>query len=147
MPAKEISLSNASHNKLFYFVANVVVYRDVDKKCLLLKRSENEKVHPGKYCVPGGKLEWNELLLREVKEETGLLIHNKLCYINSVGFIRPDGIPVVLTKFAARYKAGDVVLEKGSFTDHAWVDDSDVGEYDCIQGIAQEIQEAIAMFK
>ena len=88
-----------------------------------------------------------KLLLREVKEETGLLIHNKLCYINSVGFIRPDGIPVVLTKFAARYKAGDVVLEKGSFTDHAWVDDSDVGEYDCIQGIAQEIQEAIAMFK
>src|SRR3989338_971545 len=157
MLAKEISLNHASQNKLFYFVANVVVYRDSDKKCLLLKRSMQEKVHPGKYCVPGGKLEWNDLplerptrangdvldfedaieklLLREVEEEAGILIHDDLHYINSVAFIRPDGIPVVLAKFAARYKSGDVVLEKGSFTDYAWVNASEIAGFDCIQGI------------
>lgn len=169
MAAQEISLDNAHYNKLFYFVANVVVYRDSDKKCLLLKRSEKEKVHPGKYCVPGGKLEWNDLpvdsptrmngdvldyqdaieklLLREVQEEAGLMIHDDLHYINSVAFIRPDGIPVILAKFAARYKEGDVVLEQGSFTDHVWVDASEALDYECIQGIAQEVQETIQMFK
>ena len=169
MPAQEISLKDASHNKLFYFVANVVVYRDSDKKCLLLKRSEKEKVHPGKYCVPGGKLEWGDLplenptrrngdvldyedaieklLLREVQEEAGIGIHEHLHYINSVAFIRPDGIPVILAKFAARYKDGEVVLEKGSFTDYAWVDALEVEGCDCIQGIAQEVKEVIHMFK
>jgi 8-oxo-dGTP pyrophosphatase MutT (NUDIX family) len=57
MKALKISLDNAKKDKLFYFVANVIIYRDSDKKCLILKRSETEKVHPSKYCVPGGKLE------------------------------------------------------------------------------------------
>ena len=56
MPANKISLQNAKKDKLFYFVANVVIYRENDGKCLILKRSEREKVHPGKYAVPGGKL-------------------------------------------------------------------------------------------
>lgn len=91
MRAEKISLEKAKEDKLFYFVANVVVWRESDGRCLLLKRSESEKVHPGKWCVPGGKLEWaqldithptringdaldfenavEELLAREVKEE------------------------------------------------------------------------------
>lgn len=63
MPAEKISLQNAKENKLFYFVANVVIYRSSDARCLILKRSVEEKVHPGKYCVPGGKLEWEQLNL------------------------------------------------------------------------------------
>jgi len=57
MKAENISLDNAKQNKLFYIVANVVIYRESDQRCLILKRSETEKVHPSKYCVPGGKLE------------------------------------------------------------------------------------------
>src|SRR3989344_5653301 len=134
-PAEYISLKDAKEDKLFYFVANVVVYRDSDKKCLILKRHEREKAHPNKYAVPGGKLEWanmpinkptrmngdvidfenavENLLKREVKEEAGIEIEDKLHYINSVGFIRPDGIPVILVKFSAKYKSGDVKLEEG----------------------------------
>src|SRR3989344_1281356 len=98
MPADKISLENAKEDKLFYFVANVVVYRDSDKKCLILKRDQREKVHPGKYAVPGGKLEWinldlknptrmngevidfenavENLLKREVEEEAGIKIES-----------------------------------------------------------------------
>ena len=61
MKATKISIDNAKKDKLFYFVANVIIYRSSDKKCLILKRSETEKVHPSKYCVPGGKLEWKDL--------------------------------------------------------------------------------------
>jgi ADP-ribose pyrophosphatase YjhB (NUDIX family) len=167
--AKKISLKDAKKNKLFYFVANVVVYRAKDKRCLILKRHEREIVHPGKYAVPGGKLEWKDLdlknptryngdvldfedmiaklLVREAKEEAGVNIEKEIYFINDVTFVRPDGIPVVLVKFAARYKSGKVKPEKGSFTDYVWVNEKEVKNYPCIKGIAQEVKKTIEIFK
>lgn len=169
MPAEKISLQHAKEDKLFYCVANVVVYREHDARCLILKRSEQEKVHPGKWCVPGGKLEWaqlditkptrmngdvfdfedaiEELLAREVREEAGIEIERELKYINSIAFVRPDGIPAILIKFAAKYKGGDVVFEDGAFVDHAWVNEDEVKKYECIQGIPEEIAKTIDIFK
>lgn len=168
MPADKISIDNAKQDKLFYFVANVVVYRESDKRCLILKRSEREKVHPWKYAVPGGKLEWKDLpldkptrmngdvidfedaiedlLKREVLEEAGIEIHRKLFYLNNVAFVRPDGIPVILVKFAAKYKSGEVIPEPGGFTDFAWVDKEEVKNYNCIEGIHDEVRKTIELF-
>lgn len=169
MPAEKISLQNAKEDKLFYFVANVVVYRESDGRCLILKRSEHEKVNAGKWCVPGGKLEWaqlditkptkmngnvldfedavEELLVRETKEEAGIVIERELRYINSVAFVRPDGIPTILIKFATKHKKGDVVLEDGAFIDHAWVNEEEARKYECIQGIPEEIAKATEIFR
>jgi 8-oxo-dGTP pyrophosphatase MutT (NUDIX family) len=168
MPAKKISIENAKPDKLFYFVANAVVYRESDKKCLILKRDEREKVHPGRYGMPGGKLEWSDmdiakptrvngdvldfenaveaLLKRETKEEAGIEIEDSIIYINSVAFIRPDETPVVLMKFAAKYKSGEVILEKGGFTDYAWVDAEEVKKYPCIDGVEEEVARTIRIF-
>ena len=162
MPAKKISIDNAKKEKLFYFVANVVVYREEDGRCLILKRDEREKAHPGKYAVPGGKLEWKDLpiekptringdildyedsveklLKREVLEEAGIEIENEFTYINSVAFIRADEIPVILVKFAAKYKSGEVIPERGGFTDYSWVNEEEVKNYDCIEGIKEEVK-------
>jgi ADP-ribose pyrophosphatase YjhB (NUDIX family) len=169
MKAKHISIENAKTNKLFYIVANVVIFRPQDQRCLILKRDEREKAHPGKYAVPGGKLEWEDLdmgnptrmngdvfdfenaiedlLRRETKEEAGIDIFTDFKYINNVAFIRPDGIPVMLVKFAAQYKSGEVVLEKGAFTDHAWVNAEEVQKFDCIMGVKEEVVETIRMFQ
>ncbi len=46
MPAEKISLHNAKQNKLFYFVANAVVYRESDGRCLVLTGYER-KSPPG----------------------------------------------------------------------------------------------------
>lgn len=168
MPAEKISLKYAKKNKLFYFVANVVVYRKKDERCLILKRDEREKVHPGRYVVPGGKLEWKDLdikhptringdildfegavedlLVRETREEANVEIDNKFYYLNSVAFVRPDEVPVMLIKFAAKYKSGEVVLEKGAFTDYAWVNEEEVKKYSCVDGIPKEIAETIKFF-
>jgi 8-oxo-dGTP pyrophosphatase MutT (NUDIX family) len=168
MVAGKISIENAKRDKLFYFVANAVVYREGDGRCLILKRSDREKVHPGKYAVPGGKLEWKDLdisrptrlngdvldyqdaveklLAREVAEEAGIEIDPGLSYINSVAFIRPDEIPVVLVKFACRYRSGEVRLEKGSFSDYAWVNAQEVKGYPCIEGIPEEVAQTIRLF-
>ncbi len=168
MPAEKISTEHAKQNKLFYFVANVLVYRE-DGRCLILKRHEREKAHPGKYATPGGKLEWKDLdlnnptrmngdiydfvgaledlLKRETREEAGIELHDDFKYITSVAFVRADGIPVMMVKLAAKYKSGDVVLEEGGFTDHAWVNVDEVEQYDCLKGIKEEVKKAIELFK
>jgi len=169
MPAKKISLDNAKKDKLFYFVANVLVYREKDARCLILKRDSREKVHPGRWGTPGGKLEWNDfdlanptrlngdvidfenaiedLLRREAKEEAGIELGDEFVYINSNMFIRPDETPVVLVKLGAQYKSGDVVLEKDAFTDHAWVNAEEVKNYECIDGICDEVAQTVSLFQ
>lgn len=169
MPAEKISLQNAKQDKLFYFVANVVIFREEDGRCLILKRSAREKVHPGKYAVPGGKLEWNQLdttrptrmngevfdfenaveklLKREAEEEANVEIEGELKYLNSVAFVRPDEIPVVLVKFAAKYKSGEVKPEPGAFDEFAWVNAEEVKNYDCILGVPEEIERTIKLFQ
>jgi ADP-ribose pyrophosphatase YjhB (NUDIX family) len=168
MPAERISIDKAKPDKLFYFVANAVVFRPSDGRCLILKREMRETVHPGKFAVPGGKLEWadmdlahptrmngdvfdfegavEKLLVREIKEEAGIDVVSEMKYLNSVAFVRPDGIPVVLVKFAMKYAGGDVKLEEGSFADFAWVNAEEVARYDCIEGIAEEVKNAIKLF-
>ncbi len=169
MPAEKISLEHAKQDKLMYFVVNAVVYRESDSRCLILKRSMSEKVHPGRYAVPGGKLEWaqfdcskptrvngdvldfenalEDLLTREVSEEAGITIQTQLAYLNSVFFIRPDGIPVILIKMAAKYNNGEVKLEEGAFDDFAWVNEEEIKSYECIDGIAEEVVRTINLFK
>ena len=167
--AKKISIDFAKKNKLFYFVANVVVFRESDGRCLILKRHPREKVHPGKYAVPGGKLEWEDLdlknptryngdvidfedmvfdlLAREAKEEAGIEIEREIHFINDVVFVRPDEIPVVLVKFAAKFKKGKIKLEKDAFTDYAWVNEKEVKKYPCIEGVAEEVKKTILLFR
>jgi len=169
MPAERISLDRAKSDKLFYVVANVVVWRPEDGRCLVLRRSAAEKVHPGKWCVPGGKLEWadldiakptrlngevldfegavEKLLVRETREEAGIEIGPDLSYVNSVAYVRADGVPTLLVKFAARYRSGEVSTEKGSFDGHAWVNAEEVKKLDCILGVPGEVAKAIGIFE
>ncbi len=169
MPAERISLDAAKSDKLFYVVANVVVWRPADGRCLLLRRSAREKVHPGKWCVPGGKLEWadldlskptrlngevldfedavEKLLARETREEAGVEIDPQLTYINNVAYVRADGVPTLLIKFAARYLSGEVRTERGSFDGHAWVNAEEVKKLDCIQGVPAEVAKTISIFE
>lgn len=55
-----------------------VLLTDVEDKILILKRSTNSKTNPGKWELPGGKVDQGEsfdkALIREVYEETNLKI-------------------------------------------------------------------------
>jgi ADP-ribose pyrophosphatase YjhB (NUDIX family) len=169
MKAKSIHIDKAKQNKLFYVVANVVVYREKDQRCLILKRDENETAHPGKWVCPGGKLEWENLDInnpsringdvldyedaierlcrREAKEEANIELQGPFKFINTNAYIRPDGIPSVSIKFAAKYMSGDIKLEQGAFTDHAWVNEREVLDYTCVLGIPEEVATTIELFK
>lgn len=144
-------------NKLHYVVATCIIVKD--GRYLITKRNENEKAFPGKWTVPGGKLEVSEyidkkpdtkeghwynvvenLIKREVKEEVNLDIEDPE-YCSSISFIRPDNLPVIILSFYAKYKAGQIKLEP-SLTDHAWVSLEEVKDYDLIAGIREEIEMA-----
>ncbi|UCG95291.1 MAG: NUDIX domain-containing protein [archaeon] len=139
-------------NAHYIAVTGIVVK---DGKFLLTKRSSGEKAFPNMWTVPGGKLHLNDyiskpkdtsdawynvledLLRREVKEETGLDIKN-IRYLTSLSFIRPDGVPVVVLSLYADHASGDVIKTEEA-VDHAWVTLEEAKSYDLIDGIYDEL--------
>jgi len=61
-----------------YIISVYAILRNEKGEFLLLRRSQNSHSNPGKWDLPGGKLNHRELLeeaiLREVWEETGISI-------------------------------------------------------------------------
>lgn len=162
----KISLQAAKENKLFYFVVTGVIYHPKLKKCLILQRSKKEITHPGLWGVTGGKLEWadlegnsitrknfdvldwegliEKLIGREAKEESGLEVTDPR-YLDSVVYLRPDGVPTVCFKFAVKYRKGRVKIPP-EFDDFAWVSSGEVRKYKCIQGIPSEVTKTILLY-
>lgn len=142
--------------KAHYVVATCIVVKD--GKYLLTKRADWEKAFPGKWTVPGGKLEskdyidspydtqegkqWynicERLVIREVREEAGIEIKD-IRYVTNLTFIRPDGIPTFIISLYADYAGGEVKLSE-DMTEYAWVSLEEAKKYDLIDGIYHEIE-------
>ena len=145
---------NMEEQHLHRVTGTVIIYRP-DRTYLITKRSRSRKVFPGKWVVPGGGLEvqdyihdkpthglqWygalEKTLRREVKEEVNLEI-GEVKYLLDLVFVRPDGIPVLTLSFYAPYKSGEVKINEES-EDFAWIQADEVGSYDLIKGIDEEI--------
>lgn len=140
--------------KAHYLVVTGIILKE--GKYLIAKRSEKEKAFPGQWTVPGGKLElddyakrekdtsahwyniFEDLLRREVLEETGLKIKN-LRYLTSLSYIRSDNIPTIIVSLYADHHEGEVALAP-ELTDHAWVTLEEAKEYELIEGIYEELE-------
>jgi len=141
--------------KAHYVVVTGIIVKD--RKYLITKRAPSELAWPNKWTVPGGKLEakdyeereadtnagqWynvcENLLRREVMEETGLKIKN-IKYLTNLVFRRPDNIPVVVISLFADHHEGEVKLCE-DMTEHAWVTVEEAKNYDLIDGIYEEIE-------
>ena len=142
-------------DKAHYVVATGIIVKD--GKYLITKRSDNEKAFPGKWTVPGGRLEikdykqrkpdtnaglWynicEDLVRREVLEETSLEIKD-IKYLTSLVFERPDGIPTVIISLFADHHKGEVKL-CDELVDHKWVSLEEAKNYDLIDGIYEELE-------
>ena len=162
-----ISVSEAKQDKLQYVVANFVVVNKENKTVLLLQRSHREKVHPGKWAFPGGKLEHeniaemiqsegvdpldgvdnvlSKLAEKETKEEVGLSVNGESNRIikNKV-FVRPDGVPVFMVTLMTQYEGGEVKLEEG-IEAAVWVTAEELDNYNCISGVQDEARVALSL--
>lgn len=145
------------HEELHRIVTTTIIYNE--GKYLITKRAPHKKVHPNKWTVPGGGLEVNDYintpsstkgapqwygaleksLRREIKEEVGLEIE-KPEFLVDLTFIRPDGIPVIVFSYFAKYISGEIKMDEDS-VDFKWVTVEEAREYDLIDGIWEEISD------
>lgn len=127
-----------------------------DNKFLITHRSLSKKRFPGKWTVPGGKLEtkdyvdlpkdtefyWynvlEKVLRREVLEEVGLKIKN-IEYVTSLATVHKDSNPSLVISCMANYVSGKVKLQKEETDDFAWVSLKEAKKYDLIDGIYDEL--------
>lgn len=125
-------------------------------KYLITRRSKNKKRFPGKWTVPGGKLETKDylalpkdtefywynvlerVLAREVKEEVGIKIDN-VEYVTSLATIHSDGSPSIVISCMADYVSGKVQLQEEELDNFTWVSLKEARDYDLIDGIYEEL--------
>jgi 8-oxo-dGTP pyrophosphatase MutT (NUDIX family) len=143
-------------NKVHYLVVTGILV-DEDGKFLIAKRADWEKAFPGRWTVPGGKLEvldyilrkkdtkdhwyniFENLLRREVKEEVGLEVKG-IGYITSLVYVRDDGIPTIIVSLYAGVENYSKVNLCKALTDYKWVNLEEAKGYDLIEGIYEEME-------
>lgn len=132
-----------------------------DGKYLITRRVLTKKRFPGKWTVPGGRLEtsdyvnlpkdtdecWYNVLervvRREVREEVGLEIKN-IEYVTSLATMDKDGTPILIISCMADWASGEVVLQESETDKYVWVSLEEAKSYDLIGGIDEELQMADA---
>ncbi len=96
-------------------VTSTVYYRD---SFLVIRRHDKAKKFGGTWGFPGGKVEQGETiagaLVREVKEETGLQLEDKLLFLDSYYYGDSLGL-----HFAVFSKSDKVTTEPG--VDYQWL--------------------------
>jgi 8-oxo-dGTP diphosphatase len=116
--------------KPFRLSVKVLIYDD-NGHYLLLKRSSNSKGNPGKWDLPGGKVDagedLEEGLLREVKEEGGLTI--SLERVLGAAESEAPSKRVAYLIFEGRLISGEVHLSD-EHEDYLWVQRSDLATID-----------------
>ena len=66
--------------------------------------------------------------------------------LTDLTFIRPDGIPVLCLSYFAPYVSGEIKLNDEA-SEFAWITADEAGDYNFIDGIADEIKEVDAILK
>lgn len=142
-----------NENLAHYVVVTGILVKE--GKYLIVKRAESEKAFPGKWTVPGGKIEvkdyldkpkdtshhWYAVLetalRREMLEETGLEIRD-IGYVTSMVYMRSDTIPCLIVSLYASPTSENITL-CNALTEYAWVSLEDAVHYDMVEGMYDEL--------
>lgn len=97
------------------YIVNVEAAIYKKDKWLIIKRSEKEEHAPGILSMVGGKVETrsaeNEVLektlIREIMEEVGIQVSERLHYVESKSFISDEGQVVIDIVFLCKYQSGE----------------------------------------
>jgi 8-oxo-dGTP pyrophosphatase MutT (NUDIX family) len=153
-----MTIPEIKDKELHRICTTTIIYKN-NFTYLITKRSPNKKVHPNKWTVPGGGLstddyinttpsttgapQWygalEKSLYREIDEEVNIKIE-KPEFLVDLTFIRPDGIPVIVFSYFAKYISGDVTLDADA-VDFKWVTLEEAKNYDLIDGVWEEIRD------
>jgi 8-oxo-dGTP pyrophosphatase MutT (NUDIX family) len=139
-----------------HYIAVTGIIRKGDKY-LICRRSDKERIFPGKWCVPGGKVQQSDftslpkdtqdhwfgvferVLRKEILEETGLRIKG-IGYVSNLALLRPNGFSTIIVSLNAEWESGEVVLQQDELVSHAWVNLEEAKRYDLIENIYEQIE-------
>jgi len=110
---------------------------------LLVKRVETEKNFPGYWAFPGGRAEVGETIVdtinREVKEETGLALRDRMMFLDTYSFKYSTGLTVLVQSLS-----NNIHAYPAEITDYAWVGSlAALSKYRRIPGIDNHLQSAL----
>ena len=124
------------------------------KKILIAQRSFEELQAPGKWALPGGKVETNgtdldvleQTLIREIEEEVGVEVENDMIFVKSGSFIRVDDSSVISILFLCKWKSSKAKPLEDSI-DTAWITNNELDNYDFAVGVKKSLQESFKMIQ
>lgn len=142
---------NTKDNAKFHIV---LVIGAVEKKgkILIAQRSFEELQAPGKWALPGGKVEIKVLdldtlektLAREIKEEVGVEVDSDMIYVRSGSFVRVDKVSVISVLFLCKWKKGKAKALEDSI-DIAWIGAAELSKYDFATGVKKSLSESFKL--
>lgn len=97
-----------------FYIVLVKAWVEKKGKFLLAKRGDKELQKPGSWAPPGGKVDLKDeshvlskTLKKEVLEETGITITNKIELVYNNSFTRVDEAQVVNLTFLCHWQSGE----------------------------------------
>jgi 8-oxo-dGTP diphosphatase len=121
-------------------VAAKGIVRRADGAVLLIRRSPASKVDPGRWELPGGKMDVGErlvdALVREVREETGLEVAGPRPI--HVSHFTKEPFWVTCVTFVCASFEGEVRLSR-EHDDFAWVDPADFARRDLARAMGEQL--------
>lgn len=97
-----------------FYIVNVEAAIYKNDKWLIIKRSEKEEHAPGLLSLVGGKVETSiaeenileNTVRREIMEEIGIKVSEKIYYVESKSFLLESGQVVIDIVFLCKYESG-----------------------------------------
>jgi len=141
-------MADLANNQTHILLINALVIKD--GKILVGQRSYEESHQPGRWSIPGGKVDRTngdveniveKTLKREVLEETGVEIEEEVKLMANNTFIRSTGHHVVVLVFLCTWKSGEAKPLEDT-NDVKWITKEEVGQYDFSEGVLRYINQA-----
>ncbi|PIR25789.1 MAG: hypothetical protein COV41_02675 [Candidatus Brennerbacteria bacterium CG11_big_fil_rev_8_21_14_0_20_43_10] len=139
-------MADLATDKTHLVLVNAIVEKD--GKILVSQRSWEETHEPGKWTIPGGKVErtegnvWNvieETLKKEVLEETGVEIADHAELLTNNTFIRSTDQHVVALIFLCHWKSGEAKPLEDTI-DAKWITKEELKEMEFAPNVKTYIQ-------
>ncbi len=146
-------MADLATDKTHLILVNAVVEKD--GKILVAQRSWEETHEPGKWTIPGGKVErtagdvWNiieETLKKEVMEETGVGITDDAQLLSNNTFIRSTGQHVVALIFMCHWKSGAGTSLEDTIG-IKWITQEELGQMEFAPNVKHYIQKGFDTLK
>lgn len=133
---------------LFSILTNGVVFKD--DKVLVSQRSWQEEHMPGRWTIPGGKVDHSpedvfqileSTVKREIREETGVEIEEAVQLVTNNSYTLENARYVVAVVFKCTYKSGEAKPLEDTI-DCKWVTIDEVKQMDFPPNVQEYILEA-----